>query len=197
MILPDPPPAPMPERLYLSPPHIGPEEQAFVAEAFETNWVAPVGPHVDAFEREFAEHVGAPHAVAVSSGTAALHLALRLVGVGRGDKVAVSDLTFCASVNPILYQGGVPVFVDSERASWNLDPNLVEDLFRRWAAAGRQVKALADTLFVAERIGRAVEALGLTSQARGRTGTRTTSTGSTRSLATAGRTFGLSTTGRA
>lgn len=129
-------------RLYLSPPHIGPDELALVTEAFQTNWVAPVGPHVDAFEAELAAHVGARHAVAVSSGTAALHLALRLVGVGPGDETLVSSLTFCASVNPILYQGGVPVFVDSEPQSWNLDPNLVEDALRARAATGRQVKAL-------------------------------------------------------
>ena len=132
----------MPDRLYLSPPHIGPDELALVTEAFDTNWVAPVGPHVDAFEAEFAAYTSSKHAVAVSSGTAALHLALRLAGVERGDGVAVSDLTFCASVNPILYENGTPVFVDSERTSWNLDPNLVEDLFRQRAAAGRQVKAL-------------------------------------------------------
>jgi len=132
----------MADRLYLSPPHIGPDELAYVTEAFETNWVAPVGPHVDAFEAEFAAYTGASHAVAVSSGTAALHLVLRLLGVERGDEVAVSDLTFCASVNPILYENGTPVFVDSERASWNLDPNLVEDLFRQREAAGRQIKAL-------------------------------------------------------
>ena len=132
----------MSDRLYLSPPHIGPDELAFVTEAFETNWLAPVGPHVDAFEVEFAEYVGAEHAVALSSGTAALHLALRDLGIGPGDEVAVSDLTFCASVNPILYEGATPVFVDSERTSWNLDPALVEDLFRSRAAAGRQIRAL-------------------------------------------------------
>ena len=137
----------MSDRLYLSPPHIGPDEFGLVAEAFATNWVAPVGPHVDAFEAEFAAHVGAAHAVAVSSGTAALHLALRLVGVERGDEVLVSDLTFCASVNPVLYEGGVPVFVGSEAASWNLDPNLVESLFRARASGtaggrARQARAL-------------------------------------------------------
>jgi pyridoxal phosphate-dependent aminotransferase EpsN len=131
-----------PPRLYLSPPHIGAAERAFVEEAFDTNWIAPLGPHVDAFEAEFAEAVGSGHAVAVSSGTAALHLALRLAGVGRGDEVLVSTLTFCASVNPILYQGGTPTFIDSEAASWNLDPNLVEDVLRRRAAAGRLPKAL-------------------------------------------------------
>ena len=131
-----------PPRLYLSPPHLGEDELRFVHEAFETNWVAPVGPHVDAFEREFAEAVGASHAVALSSGTAALHLAVRLCGVERGDEVLVSTLTFCASVNPVLYEGAVPVFVDSETVSWNLDPNLVEDALRRKAAAGRPPKAL-------------------------------------------------------
>ena len=130
------------DRLYLSPPHLGALEQTYVQEAFDTNWVAPVGPHVDAFEREFARAVGARHAVALSSGTAALHLAVRLCGVERGDEVLVSDLTFCASVNPILYEGGVPVFIDSEAASWNLDPNLVEDVLKRRDAAGRRPTAL-------------------------------------------------------
>ena len=132
----------MTSRIHLSPPHIGREEEAFVREAFETNWIAPVGPHVDAFEREFAAAVGAPHAVALASGTAALHLALRLTGVGEGDEVLVSTLTFSASVNPILYEGGAPTFIDSETTSWNLDPNLVEDVLTRRAAAGRLPKAL-------------------------------------------------------
>src|SRR5687768_15218633 len=128
--------AAMPPRVYLSPPHMGELEREFVREAFDTNWVAPIGPHVDAFEREFAAAVGSPHAVALSSGTAALHLALKLVGVGQGDEVLVSTLTFAASVNPILYEGGRPTFIDSEERSWNLDPNLVEDLLRRRTAAG-------------------------------------------------------------
>ena len=131
-----------PPRLYLSPPHMGDLESVFVKEAFDTNWIAPVGPHVDAFEHEFAAAIGASHAVALSSGTAALHLAVRLCGVERGDEVVVSDFTFCASVNPILYEGGVPVFVDSETTSWNLDPNLVEDVLRRKAAAGKPPRAL-------------------------------------------------------
>src|SRR5690606_6957426 len=130
------------ERIFLSPPHLDDAEFDFVREAFDSNWIAPVGPHVDAFEREFAAKVGAPHAVALSSGTAALHLAVRLCGVGPGDDVLVSSLTFCASVNPILYEGGVPVFIDSETASWNLDPNLVEDVLRRKAAQGKTPKAL-------------------------------------------------------
>ena len=132
----------MNSRLFLSPPHIGASEFEYVREAFETNWVAPVGPNIDAFEREFAEYVGARHAVAVTSGTAALHLSLRLSGVGAGDEVLVSTLTFCASVNPILYQNATPVFIDSERASWNLDPNLLEDELKRRAERGTLPKAL-------------------------------------------------------
>lgn len=132
----------MASRIYLSSPHMGDVEEKFVAEAFATNWIAPVGPHVDAFEREFAEKVGASHAVALSSGTAALHLAVRLNGIGSGDEVMVSSLTFSASVNPIIYEGARPVFIDSEEQSWNLDPNLVEDELKRRAQVGGQVKAL-------------------------------------------------------
>src|SRR5690606_33714195 len=100
-------------RIYLSPPHIGPMEQELVSDAFASNWIAPLGPHVDAFEQEFANVVGTPHAAAVSSGTAALHLALRLIGVASGDTVFVSSFTFVASVSPILFCGAAPVFIDS------------------------------------------------------------------------------------
>ena len=131
-----------PTRVLLSSPHIGELEQRFVADAFATNWVAPLGPHVDAFEAEFAERVGAPHAVALSSGTAALHLGLKLVGVSRGDEVLVSTLTFAASVNPIVYEGARPVFVDSERVSWNMDPGMLADTLARRAAAGRLPRAV-------------------------------------------------------
>lgn len=129
-------------RIYLSSPHMGGMEQEFVADAFATNWVAPLGPHVDAFEREFAEMVGARHAAALSSGTAALHLALQLAGVGPGDEVLVSTLTFSASVNPILYLGATPVFIDSERESWNLDPALLEEALAARAARGRLPRAV-------------------------------------------------------
>jgi len=129
-------------RVYLSSPHMGGEEEELVAEAFRTNWIAPLGPHVDAFEREFCERVGAGHAAALSSGTAALHLALLLAGVGRGDEVVVSTLTFSASVNPILYLGATPLFVDSERASWNMDPALLAEALRDRARAGRLPKAV-------------------------------------------------------
>src|SRR5690606_6104400 len=106
-----------PDRLFLSPPHMSGEEEELVADAFRSNWIAPLGPHVDAFEEEFARHVGAAEAVALSSGTAALHLALQLVGVGPGDDVFVSDFTFVASVNPIRCVGAVPTLIDAEPTS--------------------------------------------------------------------------------
>lgn len=133
----------MSERIYLSPPHMGGLERKYVEEAFDTNWVAPLGPNVDAFEREFAAKVGTSHAAALSSGTAALHLALTLCGVERGDEVIVSSLTFVASVNPILYIGALPILVDSEEASWNLAPERVEEAIRdRMAKTGRLPKAV-------------------------------------------------------
>lgn len=113
-------------RIYLSSPHMGGQEIGYVQDAFATNWIAPLGPHVDAFEREFAGMVGSPHAAALSSGTAALHLALKLAGVKRGDEVFCSSFTFSASANPIVYEGAEPVFIDSERTSWNMDPALLE-----------------------------------------------------------------------
>lgn len=129
-------------RIYLSSPHMSGEEEQFVADAFATNWIAPLGPHVDAFESEFAQVVGSPHAAALSSGTAALHLALKLVGVEAGDEVLVSTLTFSASVNPIVYLGARPVFVDSERVSWNIDPVLLELAFAERARTGRLPRAV-------------------------------------------------------
>lgn len=132
----------MNHRIYLSSPHMSGLEQKFVQEAFESNWVAPLGPHIDAFEREFTEVVGTRHAVAVSSGTAALHLALLLAGVGPGDEVLVSTLTFVASVSPIVYLGARPVLIDSERISWNMDPSLLADILSRKAQKGRLPKAV-------------------------------------------------------
>jgi dTDP-4-amino-4,6-dideoxygalactose transaminase len=130
------------ERVYLSPPHMSGHEVAYVQEAFQTNWIAPLGPNVDAFEREFCQVVGSGHALALSSGTAALHLALQLVGVGADDEVVVSSLTFAASVYPILYLGARPVFVDSERISWNMEPALLADLLETRARRGRLPKAV-------------------------------------------------------
>ncbi len=129
-------------RIYLSPPHMGPDERDLLLEAFDSNWIAPLGPHVDAFERELADRVGVPYAAALSSGTAAIHLALELLGVGRGDEVYVSTLTFAATVNPVVYQGATPVFVDSERATWNLDPGLLEEALADAARRGKRPKAV-------------------------------------------------------
>jgi pyridoxal phosphate-dependent aminotransferase EpsN len=114
------------KRIYLSSPHMSGNEQKYINQAFETNWIAPLGPNVDAFEKEMATYVGVSEAVAVSTGTAAIHLALRLLNVGRGDKVFCSSLTFVASANPILYQGAEPVFIDSEPETWNMSPQALE-----------------------------------------------------------------------
>ncbi|MFW5968617.1 MAG: DegT/DnrJ/EryC1/StrS family aminotransferase [Persicimonas sp.] len=130
------------DRIYLSPPHLGEFEEEYVQEAFDTNWIAPLGPNVDAFEEEFREVVGAEHALALSSGTAGLHLALIEAGVGEGDEVMVSSLTFAASVNAIVYCGARPVLVDSERESWNVDPALVREALEERAKRGALPKAL-------------------------------------------------------
>jgi len=113
-------------RLYLSPPDIRPRDHVSLAEALNSNWVAPIGPHLDAFEAAVATRTGAKHAVALNSGTAALHLALDLLGVGPGDQVICPSFTFVASANPICYLGAEPVFVDSEPQTWNIDPQQLE-----------------------------------------------------------------------
>jgi pyridoxal phosphate-dependent aminotransferase EpsN len=132
------------ERIYLSPPHMSDEgyEKAFVQEAFETNWIAPIGPHVNALEQEFAHQNGSLHAAALSTGTAAQHLALRLLGIKPGDEVICSSLTFCASANPIVYEGATPVFIDAEARSWNMDPELLTGEIERLARANRLPKAV-------------------------------------------------------
>lgn len=130
------------KRIFLSAPHMGGEELDLVREAFECNYIAPVGPQIDAFEQEFAEMVGARYAVAVSSGTAALHLLLRYAGVGAEDEVACSTFTFVASVNPIVYQGGTPVFIDSAKTSWNMDPSLLAMYLEKRVAEDRLPKAV-------------------------------------------------------
>jgi dTDP-4-amino-4,6-dideoxygalactose transaminase len=114
-------------RIYLSPPDVTDVERRLLLDAFDSNWIAPLGPHVDAFEREFAEFLGIADAAALSSGTAALHLALLLVGVQPGDDVIVPTLTFAATANAVTYVGAHPAFVDSEPGSWNLDPDLLEE----------------------------------------------------------------------
>jgi len=119
-------------KIFLSPPNMGGAEMKYVQEAFDTNWIAPYGPSINAFEREMASYMGVESAVALTSGTAAIHLALRWYGVGTGDTVFCSDLTFAGSCNPILYQNAEPVFIDSEPDSWNMSPIALEKAFH-WA----------------------------------------------------------------
>ena len=129
-------------RIFLSPPDVGPEERTMLLEAFDSNWIAPAGPDIDAFEREMAERTGTAHAVALSSGTAALHLALLLAGVERGDEVLVPSFTFIASAAAVTYLGAHPVFIDCSADSWNLDPALVEEVLTERAASGRLPSAV-------------------------------------------------------
>ncbi|NLI65487.1 MAG: aminotransferase class I/II-fold pyridoxal phosphate-dependent enzyme, partial [Tissierellia bacterium] len=123
----------MNKRIYLSSPHMSDEgyEQMYVKEAFDTNWVAPLGANVDAFEKEFAEKVGAKHAAALSSGTAAIHMALKAAGVGKGDIVFCQNLTFAATVNPVIYENAIPVFIDSDFETWNMCPKALEEAFKK------------------------------------------------------------------
>jgi len=130
------------DRVYLSSPHMSGEELELVKDAFASNWIAPLGPHVNAFETELADYVGVPHAAALSSGTAAIHLALRLLQVQPGDAVLCSSLTFSASANPIVYEGAVPVFIDSELETWNMDPALLREELRECADRGKLPKAV-------------------------------------------------------
>jgi dTDP-4-amino-4,6-dideoxygalactose transaminase len=129
-------------RIYLSPPCMGASERELLLDAFDSGWIAPLGPHVDAFEREFAAYVGVGHAAALSSGTAALHLALALASVGPGDVVLTSALTFAATANPIRYLGAEPAFIDCERTSWNMDPALLAEELDARARAGVLPKAV-------------------------------------------------------
>ena len=129
-------------RIYLSPPDLAGTELAMLGEAVASGWIAPLGPQVDAFEAELATLLDMPHALALSSGTAALHLALLALGIGRGDEVWCSTLTFAASANAITYVGATPVFVDSEPGTWNLDPQLLADELAAAARRGQLPKAL-------------------------------------------------------
>ncbi len=129
------------KRVFLSPPHVFGDELDLVADAFATNWIAPLGPHVDSFEEEFREIVGVPYAVALASGTAALHLAMEILDIGMGDEVICSSLTFTASANPIRYQRATPVFVDCDK-TWTIDPNLLEDALKCASTRGRGAKVV-------------------------------------------------------
>ena len=121
-------------RIYLSSPHMSDEgyELEYIQEAFDSNWIAPLGANVDGFERELAAKVGAKHAAALSSGTAAIHMALKAAGIGEGDIVFCQDLTFAATVNPVIYQNAIPVFVDSNLETWNMDPEALSEAFEKY-----------------------------------------------------------------
>ena len=174
----------VPIRIYLSSPDVGERERELLLDAFDSNWIAPLGPHVDAFEREVAALCGTEHAVALSSGTAGLHLALLHLGVKPGDEVVVPSLTFAATAFAVTYLGARPVFVDSERSTWNLDPQLLSDLLEARAGEGRLPAAVltvdlygqcADYVAITEVCERfevpivedAAEALGATWDGRG------------------------------
>ncbi len=131
-------------RIYLSPPHLGDREKEFVDEAFATNWISPAGPHITAFENELAKYLGEDvHVAVLSSGTAAIHLALILLGVGPGDEVICSTFTFSGSCNPVAYQQATPVFVDSEAETWNMDPQALRAaIVDRIKKKGRKPKAI-------------------------------------------------------
>jgi dTDP-4-amino-4,6-dideoxygalactose transaminase len=130
-------------KIWLSPPHMGGEEIKFVQDAFETNWISPVGPHITAFESELSAYLGIAGCAALSSGTAAIHLALIILGVQRDDEVICSTFTFAGSCNPVVYLGAKPVFVDSEAITWNMDPDLLEEAIRdRISKTGRKPKAI-------------------------------------------------------
>lgn len=130
------------KRIYLASPHMGELEKVFVKEAFDTNWVAPLGPNVNNFEKEVAEYVGIKHASALVSGTSAIHLAIKLLGIKPGDIVFCSSLTFAASCNPIIYEGAEPVFIDSEYKSLNMSPVALKNAFEVYSKKGKLPKAV-------------------------------------------------------
>lgn len=131
-----------PPKIWLSSPHMGGSEQKYVKEAFDTNWIAPLGPHVNGFEADLQNYTGVPHAAALISGTAAIHLALILLGVMPGDYVICQSMTFSASANPIAYQGATPVFVDSEPDTWNMSPAHLEKALADLTAQSKRVIAI-------------------------------------------------------
>jgi dTDP-4-amino-4,6-dideoxygalactose transaminase len=130
------------KKIWLSSPHMGSEEFERVREAFDTNWIAPLGPHVDGFEHDLQEYMGVAHAAALSSGTAAIHLALIILGVQRGDYVLCQSFTFSGSANPIAYLGATPVFIDSEPDSWNMCPDALERAILDLKSQGKRAKVV-------------------------------------------------------
>lgn len=133
------------QRIFLSPPHLGKMERHFVDQAFLSNYIAPLGPMVDAFERKFSEYTGIKYCVAVSSGTAAMHLALRHLNILSGDEIFASTLTFIGSVSPIIFEGAVPIFIDCDRESWCMDPDLLEAELKHCARKGILPRAIIPT----------------------------------------------------
>ncbi|WP_031528394.1 DegT/DnrJ/EryC1/StrS family aminotransferase [Dyadobacter crusticola] len=129
-------------KIWLSPPHLGGNELKYIQDAFESNWIAPVGPNIDALQRDLCLFTGSKYALAVSSGTAAIHLALQVLGVQRDDIVLCQSLTFVASANPILYLQAVPVFIDSEAETWNMCPEALETAIRHYIRLGKKPKAV-------------------------------------------------------
>jgi dTDP-4-amino-4,6-dideoxygalactose transaminase len=129
-------------KIWLSSPHMGGKEQEFVKEAFDTNWVAPLGPNVDGLEQDLVAYTNSKHAAALSSGTSAIHLSLIMLGVGPGDFVLCQSFTFSASANPIVYQGAIPVFIDSEKDTWNMSPVYLEQAILELIAKGQKPKAM-------------------------------------------------------
>jgi dTDP-4-amino-4,6-dideoxygalactose transaminase len=132
----------MNQKIWLSSPHMGGNELKFIHEAFDTNWIAPLGPNVNGFENELAEYLKIEHVAALSSGSAAIHLALIILGVTYGSEVLVSTFTFSATVNPIVYQGAVPILIDSDKDTWNINPDLLEEAIKDRIARGNKPKAL-------------------------------------------------------
>jgi dTDP-4-amino-4,6-dideoxygalactose transaminase len=130
------------KRIWLSSPHMGGEELEYVNQAFDTNWIAPLGPNVDGFEQALAQYIDIPYVAALSSGTAAIHLALILLGVQRDDEVIAQSFTFCGTTNPILYLGAKPVLIDSEASTWNMDPVLLEEVILDRISKNKKPKAV-------------------------------------------------------
>lgn len=130
------------ERIYLSPPDVRGREKEYLIDALDSNWIAPLGPHVDAFEKELCEYIGVKSAAALSSGTAALHLALLIMGIGPGDIVLTSSLTFVATTNAIRYVGAIPVFIDSNTETWNMCPTRLSEALEHFEGKGQPAKAI-------------------------------------------------------
>jgi dTDP-4-amino-4,6-dideoxygalactose transaminase len=130
------------QQIYLSPPHMSGREMKYIQEAFDQNWIAPMGPNVDKFEKSLAEYCGVKYVTALSSGTAAIHLALIVLGVEAGDEVIASTFTFSATINPIVYQGALPILVDCEPGTWNMDPEILETAIKDRMSKGKKPKAI-------------------------------------------------------